>query len=380
GALCNGELGGMFPRGGGEYVFLSEAYAPGVGFLSGWTSFWIGFPGSIAALAAGFGRAFGELAGTESRPVRLSVGLVAIGAFTGLNAFGLHAGRWAQYVLSGAKLAAIAALLVAGAFFAHGGAGHFTPFIAPESPTKLAGALIPIFFAYTGWNAATYVAGEIKNAHTDLGKALAAGTLVCALIYLALSMVYLRALSIPEMRGEPDLARAAVLRLFSPQAARLLTALVAVSVLSSLHAMVVTGARIYQAMAEDGLFFAPLGRLHATSRAPVLALVAQGIVSCGLLLSGDFEQILAFATFGMVLFATLTVAAVIVLRVRRPQIERPFKTPGYPWVPLAFVGGNVWVMWSVVAAGSREAIAGLAIIATGVPVFYAFRKWGKRAA
>jgi APA family basic amino acid/polyamine antiporter len=300
--------------------------------------------------------------------------MVAVIAFTALSALGVHVGRWAQYVLSGAKLVALAALLLAGAFLAHGGSEHFTPFFAAESPSSLASALIPIFFAYTGWNAATYVAGEMKNARNDLGRALALGTIVCAVLYLALSAVYLRALPLAEMPGLPDLARAAVERLLPGPAVAFLTALVAVSVLSSLHAMIVTGARIYQAMAEDGLFFAPLARLHPRTRAPVVALVAQGAISCALLLTGGFEEMLAFATFAMVLFATLGVAAVIVLRVRRPAQQRPFRTPGYPLVPLAFVAANTWVMWNVVAAGSREAIAGLGIIALGVPVFAAFRR------
>jgi len=374
GALSNGELGGMFPRGGGEYVFLKEAYGAPFGFLSGWTSFWIGFPGSIAALAAGFGRAVGELFGLSSHAAQTGAGLAAIVAFTTLNACGLHAGRWAQYFLSGSKLVALAALLFAGAFFARGGGAHFTPFFAPEKPASLANAFIPIFFAYTGWNAATYVAGEIRNAHRDLGRALVLGTLACTVIYLALSAVYVRALSIPEMRAHPDLARAAVERLFGTRAAAFLTALVAVSVLSSLHAMTVTGARIYQAMAEDGLFFAPLGRLHATSRVPVIGLACQGLVACVELVSGEFEQILAFATFAMILFATLTVTAVVVLRVRRPDQPRPFRTPLYPFAPIAFVAANLWVMWSVVMAGSREALIGLGIIATGVPAFLLFRR------
>ncbi len=372
GALCNGELGGMFPRGGGEYVFLKEAYGAPFGFLSGWTSFWIGFPGSIAALAAGFGRAGGELLGVSSRPAQTSMGLVAIVLLTALNAFGLHAGKWAQYVLSGAKLVALACLLLAGAFLAHGGHDHFTPFFAPEKPGSLANAFIPIFFAYTGWNAATYVAGEIRDAQRNLGRALALGTITCAAIYLALSAVYLRAMPITEMRAHPDIAHAAVERLFPPGAAAFLTALVAVSVLSSLQAMIVTGPRIYQAMAEDRLFFAPLARLHAGSRAPVIGLALQGLIACVELVSGGFEQILAFATFGMILFATLTVSAVVVLRARRPDQPRPFRTPAYPLVPIVFVASNLWVMWSVVVGGSREAVIGLFIIATGVPAYFVF--------
>ncbi len=373
GALANGELGGMFPRGGGEFVYLGEAYGPRLAFLSGWTSFWIGFPGSIAALAAGFGRTQGELFGSSPATQKI-VALGAIVAFTTLNALGLHAGRWVQYVLSGVKLLAFAALLFAGAFLAHGGGDHFVPFVAAERPGPLASALVPVFFAYTGWNAATYVAGEIRDAERDLGRALLIGTVTCMTLYLALACVYLRALSVVDMRAHSDVARTTVERLFRPGAATLLTGLVAVSVLSSLHAMIVTGARISHAMASDGVFFAPLGRLHPGSRVPVVALVVQGAIASVVLEWGSFEQLLSFATFAMIVFATLTVTAVIVLRARRPAVPRPFRCPGYPLVPLAFIAANIWTLWNVVAAGSREAMIGLAIIATGWPVFEAFRR------
>jgi APA family basic amino acid/polyamine antiporter len=138
--------------------------------------------------------------------------------------------------------------------------------------------------------------------------------------------------------------------------------------------MIVTGARIYQAMAEDGLFFAPLARLHPASRVPVTALVTQGLVSAVVLCSGSFETILEYATVSMILSATFAVIAVFVLRVRRPDAPRPFRTPGYPVVPLFFVIANVWVLGSVVAAGSRAALAGVAVIASGVPAFVLFQR------
>jgi APA family basic amino acid/polyamine antiporter len=376
GALSNGELGGLFPRGGGEYVFLREAYGARASFLSGWTSFWINFPGSVAALAFAFGTAVGELIGARSSVVSATVGLVAVVALTILNAFGIRAGKWTQNTLSGAKLIAFAGLLVAGAFLAHGGEEHFTPFFAPERSGDLASALIPIFFAYTGWNAATYVAGEIRDATKTLGRSLVLGTLASLALYVAINAVYLRALPLERLREEPDLARATLVHLFSPRVASALTAIVALSTLSSLQATILTGPRIYQAMAHDRIFFAPLAQLHPKSRVPVRALATQGVIASLLLLTGSFDILLRFATFGIVLFATATVAAVIVLRIRRPELPRPFRTPLYPIVPLVFVASNGWVLWNVAFAGMKEAVYGLAIIATGLPAFELFRRQG----
>jgi APA family basic amino acid/polyamine antiporter len=168
-------------------------------------------------------------------------------------------------------------------------------------------------------------------------------------------------------------ARAAAVRLGGNGAASVLSPLVAVCVLSSLHATILVGPRIYKAMADDGLFLAPLSRVDSRTGAPVLALVAQGAISALQLISGSFDQLLTFAMCAIVAFSTLAVASVFVLRSRRPNAERPFRVPGYPFVPALFVAINGWVLWSVVEHGAREALVGLAIVATGIPVYLVFR-------
>lgn len=375
GALSNGELGALYPRGGGEYVYLREAYGPAFGFLSGWTSFWIGFPGSIATLALGFGHATAALAGDAEGRSAIPIALAAIAALTALDARGLGPSKWTQNVLSGAKVVAFVVLFAFAAIAPRAGPSHFLPlFAGEERASSLALALVPVFFAYSGWNAATYVAGEIRDPRRNLGRALVAGTVACIVIYLAMSFAYLRALSLTEMSGRSDVARAAV-ESISPLVARVVLApLVAVAILSSLQATVLTGPRIYQAMAEDGLFFAPLGRLGRRSRVPVVALVVQACVASALLLSGTFERLLTFTTFAILLFSTLTVGAVVVLRVRRPDAPRAFRTPAFPLVPLLFVAANVWVMWNVIASGAREVLVGLGIVVVGIPV-YAWFRW-----
>ncbi len=378
GALCNGELGVMFPRGGGEYVYLSEAYGSGLGFLSGWTSFWIGFPGSIATLASGFGGRLAHLLGLPDDRWGNRIGIVVVVLLTGINVLGLRHGKGVQNVLSMAKLLAFALVIGLGFFFGHGHSAHVHPFFGGEqSASGIAVALIPIYFAYCGWNAATYVAGEMRDPHRDLGRALAFGTLACVLLYLLVNAGFVGALGLSGLRGADDVAGATAAATFGPGMGSFVTALVALAVLSSLQATVVTGPRIYHAMADDGLFVPHLARLHPKSRVPVAALVIQCVLSCVLLLSGRFEMLLNFTTFALCLFSTICVTAVIVLRVRRPDLPRAWKTPGYPLTPLLFIAGNVWVLYNLVASGpegARQALVGGAIVLSGVPAFAYFRR------
>jgi APA family basic amino acid/polyamine antiporter len=373
GALSNGELGGMFPRSGGEYVYLSEAYGPLLGFLSGWTSFWIAFPGSIAALAAGFGSTVAGMCGLAPRMAPW-IGAVAIGALTLVNALGLRPGTIILNALTGSKLAAFAVLL---------GLGMLArPSMLPSvgrtfdvgaHPSGIAVALVPVLFAYSGWNAATYITGEMRDPTRSLGRGLAIGTALCVILYVAVNATYLRALPIAELRQAADPARMTAARLGGPGVARLLSPLIAVCILSSLQATVLVGPRLYRAMALDGLFFGPLGRVRGATRVPAVALTVQAVVSVAELVSGGFDQLLTFSMFAIILFSTLTVAAVFVLRVRSPHRARPFRVPGYPLAPALFVAMNVWVLWSVFAQGAREASIGAAIVATGLPAYALFR-------
>jgi APA family basic amino acid/polyamine antiporter len=380
GALSNGELGGLFPRSGGEYVYLREAYGPWLGFLSGWTSFWIMFPGSIATLAAGLGATVAPMFGWAGDAAPKLVGAAAIVALTVVNALGLRPGKWTQNGLSIVKLAAFGVLLLLGVAFARGGAGAggLTPFfVAGDTAAGVATALIPVLFAYSGWNAATYVAGEMRDPRRGLGRALALGTAMCVVLYLAVNAVYLRGLPLPLLAASKEPARATALALGGGAAAAVLSPLVAVCVLSSMQASVLVGPRIYQAMARDGLFFTPLAKTDPRTGVPLAAILVQGAVSLVQLLVGRFNELLQFTMFAIVSFSTLTVFAVIVLRVRRPDAPRPFRVPGYPWVPGLFVLVSLWMLKNVLTFGEhavREALIGLAIVASGVPAYVAFRR------
>jgi APA family basic amino acid/polyamine antiporter len=216
----------------------------------------------------------------------------------------------------------------------------------------------------------------MRDPQKSLGRALALGTLLCIALYLAVNAAYLRAMPVAELATARDPARAAAQLLGGDATAAVLSPLIAVCVLSSMQASVLVGPRIYHAMASDRLFFAPLGKLHPRTNVPLVALVAQGVISVGLLLSGRFDELVRFTMSAIVAFSTLTVGAVIVLRLRRPGAERAFRVPGYPWVPALFIVVNVWMLWNVLTFGDsspREALIGLAIVATGVPAYAAFR-------
>jgi APA family basic amino acid/polyamine antiporter len=373
GALTNGELGGLFPRSGGEYIYLREAYGPAFGFLSGWTSFWIGFPGSIAALAAGFGGTIAAMLHLTAPWAPTGIGVVAIVVLTVVNSLGMHAGKWAQNGLSATKLAAFAVLLSLGLLVRQGQAAGSGPFFAPgDHAASFASALVPVMFAYTGWNAATYVAGEMRDPGRGLGRALALGTTLCVALYVAVNVVYLRAMPLAALADAKEPARSAALALGGEWGAAALSPLIAVCICSSLHASILVGPSIYKAMAADGLFFAPFGRVHAGTKVPTLGLVAQAAVAIAQLVSGSFDQLLTFAMFAIIAFSTLTVAAVFVLRRRLPDAPRPFRVPGYPVAPALFVIVNAWVLWCVIERGAREAFVGLAIVASGVPAYAVF--------
>ncbi len=377
GALANGELGAAFPRGGGEYVYLREAYGPFAGFLSGWSSFWIGFPGSVATHAAAFARVVVELAGVRSAGVELAIALALVVVFTAINARGIDPGRWTQNVLTTLVLLLLLTFLVAG-LTTSGHAPAVAVAAAPRS-SNIALAAVPVFFAYLGWNAATYVAGEIRDVRRTLAGALILGTVICIVLYVTINAVFLRVSSLEEMSGRTDIAYLVATRMLGHGGAFVVTALVAVAMLASLQATILTGPRIYQAMAEDRVFFRRLAEVHPRTRVPVNALVIQALIAAVLLLTGTFERLLTFTTAAIVLFSTITVLAVIVLRVRRPRLIRPFRTPLYPLVPIVFVLANLWLLQRLLATGTREALAGLAIIAAGIPAYVLFRRRGRRS-
>ena len=376
GALCYAELGARHPRGGAEYVYLREAFGEPFAFLSGWTSFIAGFSGAIAAAAVGFAvylagliPAIAQLTFATMRvgPVTVSftgttlVALALIAVFTLVSTSGVRASRAATNALAVLIVAGIIIIVVAG-FMANAAATVPRP-AAGASPWS---ALVPIFFTYSGWNAAAYVAGEFRDPARSIPRALVGGTLAVTMLYVGINAAMLRALSPSGLAtAEAPVASTAALAMgTSGQWA--VTLLVLTALASSVCAMVITGPRIYSEMARDGVLpglFAASGRRTV----PVVSAIAQSLWSAVLVLTGTFGQIVTYTGFSIVVFSGAAVCALFMLR-RRGGAPVGYKVPGYPWVPALFVASCVAITIASVRYAPGPSLVGLALMLAGLPL------------
>jgi APA family basic amino acid/polyamine antiporter len=393
GAMAYAELAALRPRSGGEYVYLREAYGPLTGFLSGWTSFVAGFSGAIAASAVAFAAYLGRFIPAcgdatplltiplplvpmvISRQTIVAVGLIALLTFVHVR--GLGPGRIVQNGLASVKVAALALLIVIGFV---SGSGHAAQIVAPGD-AHVAGillALVPVMFTYSGWNAAAYVAEEIRDPGRNIPLALGLGTAAVTVIYLGLNALYLFALPAPALAEiDGTLIDTVATRLFGFVAGNVVAGFTLVSIAASVSAMVLAGPRVYFAMGRDRLFPAAAARVHPRFHAPAGAIVAQAIWSSVLVVCGTVSQLVSYTGTALVLFAGAAVAAVFVLRRRYPDAERPFRAWGYPWSPAVFVAASAVMFGNEVWRNPGPSGAGLAIIAAGVPVYWWMRARGR---
>lgn len=391
GALTYAELGAMYPGAGGIYVYLREAYGPLTGFLYGWACFLVIMSGGIAAIAVGFGEylgAFFPSLGTGNLLAeqnlfgfawKLTAGqltaAVAILALTAVNHFGLRAGAGAQNALTWLKVSAVLAFVVF---------GFLLPVRASSSwvePLPLGGlaaafgvAMIAALWTYDGWYGLTFSAGEMKRPERDLPLGLIGGTALVTLLYVLLNLVYLRALPIEAIAASPRVAEAAAAALFGPRGAQLLAAAVLVSTFGCLAATILYSSRVYPPMAEDGLFFRSLARIDPKTRVPTRSLWAQSLWAVLLTLSGTYAQLYTYTVFAAVVFHVGTGAAVFVLRRKYPDRPRPYRVWGHPWVPLAFIGASLLLVLNTVWERPVESLAGLLLLALGLPAYFYWRR------
>jgi len=382
GALTWSELATLFPHAGGEYVYLRETFGPLWGFLSGWAAFIANFSGSIAVLAIALATyVLSPFVGSSSdAPVWTmgavltltwvqGLGIVLVWAFSILNYFGMQFGSVIQNIVSVSKLLAIFALVVVGFGWGQGDWNHFVRPASHGTFGALGFAFIPIMFTYSGWNAAAYVASEVREPGTLLPRALALGTLITVGVYLLLNVLYLYAVPIPELRGAIHVGELAASALFGSTQAWPVAAIIALSIGGALNVMILTGCRIYYAMACDGVFFSQVANVHPRFRTPGTALLFQAAWSSVLILSGTFEQLLTYTTFTLVAFSALAVAAVFVLRSRSPALPRPYAVWGYPWVPAIYLLGTIGILLNTIWERPVECGIGMGLCAVGIPVY-----------
>jgi APA family basic amino acid/polyamine antiporter len=398
GAMAYAELAALRPRAGGEYVYLRDAFGPIAAFLTGWTSFVAGFSGAIAANSTALADYIGRfIPAAADRSALLTIpipfaplvvtpqALVAITAIVGLSLIhmsGLGPGRLVHNVLASLKVLALVLFVALGLSIGTGSFGNLTATHAVPSPaTGWMLALIPIMFSYSGWNAAAYVAEEIRNPSRNVPVALALGTGAVVLIYLGLNVLYLYALTPAELAGllgqGVGLTDVVAQRLFGAVAGTVLALLTIVSIAASVSAMVLAGPRVYYAMARDGVFPAGVARVHARYRTPAIAILVQAIWSSILVLSGTLAGLVNYTGFAVMLFAGVAVMAVFVLRRREPSAVRPFSTWGYPVVPAVFVIASLFMVGYNLYTNNFGERYGLAIILAGLPLYFLFAR--KRA-
>ncbi len=390
GAMAYAELATLRPKAGGEYVYLREAYGSMAAFLSGWTSFVAGFSGAIAAgavaLAAYLGR-FIPAAGDRTPLLTVPLpyvplvltpqAIVAISTLVALSLVHLHGtGRVVHNLLAGLKVSAIVVFIAIGLSLGSGSFGNLGSSHAVATPaTGWLLALIPVMFSYSGWNAAAYVAEEVRDPNRNLPWSLALGTFAVILIYLALNILYLYAMPLADLAavsgGLTDLVAE---RLFGFVAGNVLAIFTIVSIAASISAMVWAGPRVYYAMARDGVFLPAAGRVHVRSHTPVRAIVAQAIWSSVLVLSGTLSSLVAYTGFAVVLFSGIAVIALFVLRHREPNTVRPFKAIGYPIAPAVFVVASMAMVANEIWRNPQPSLGGLAVIAAGIPLYWFFAR------
>jgi basic amino acid/polyamine antiporter, APA family len=379
GAMAYAELGAMRPHAGGEYVYIRDAYGPLAAFLTGWTSFVAGFSGAIAASAVAFAGYVDHFVPLSER-ARTIVALASVLAFTLVHVRGLGPGRFLQNLLALLKVSAIVLLVAAGFMAAHGTIGNLT---SGDHATAVGWglALVPVMFTYSGWNAAAYVAEEVRDPHRNVPRSLALGTIAVVVLYLALNALFLYAMPVDRLAAlnPASLMDTVAAQLFGAAGGSLLAIFALISIAASISAMVLAGPRVYYAMARDGVFVRAAGDVHPRFRTPVAAIVAQGIWSGVLVLSGTLSQLVAYTGFAVVLFAGIAVSAVFVLRRRMPDAPRPFRALGYPWAPAIFVIASAAMVVNEIWRNPQPALAGLALILAGIPIYFLMRARAPRA-
>ena len=397
GAMAYAELATLRPHAGGEYVYLREAFGPGAAFLTGWTSFVAGFSGAIAAGAVALADYLGRfLPAAADKTALLTIPLpfvpltvtpqaiVAIAAIAALSFIHLGgSGRVVHNLLAGLKVSALIIFIALGLTVGVGSLGQLSSTHQVAAPaTGWLLALIPVMFTYSGWNAAAYVAEEIRDPSRNVPLALGLGTAAAVLVYLALNILYLYAMPIADLAnlGNARLTDTVAERLFGFVAGNLIALFTIISIAALISAMVLAGPRIYYAMARDGVFLTSATKVHPKFHTPVLAIVAQGIWSSVLVLCGTLSTLVTYTGFAVVLFSAIAVLALFVLRRRHPDAERPFKALGYPVAPAIFVAASLAMVANEIWNNFQTSMAGVAVILAGIPVYLWYaRSAAKRA-
>ncbi len=375
GALSYAELGTRFPRAGGTYIYLKEAFGPLCGFLSGFSCSVVTIPGASAFLAIGFTR----YAGITDPTVAKCVAIALIVLFSLVNYWGVKWGAGLQNSFMVLKLFLIFLLIFFGFMSGQGSWDHFFMAGAPTHSFLLALplAMIPILYTYSGWDASIYVAGEIKNPSRTIPFSLFSGTLIVTLIYLGLAALYIYAIPVTTADHQTKIVTAASSIFFGEKIGKVVGSLVALSILGCLSAAILTGPRVVYAMAKDGLLPSRMAHVHEFFASPSHAILFQGMIASLLAVTGTFDQLLDFATVPAIFFQTLTVVGLFFIRWRNqsdPQTQ-VYLTLGYPLIPALFVSAQAWIIISTILKSPKDSIWGLVMVSLGLPIYFFWKRF-----
>jgi APA family basic amino acid/polyamine antiporter len=375
-ALCGvfsySELGAMFPRSSGEYNFLARAYHPAFGFLAGWVSATVGFAAPVALAAMAFGQ-YAKAVIPGAPPIALALGmvwLVSIVQLTGVR----HSGSF-QLVATGLKVALIVAFLAAGFLIGTPQPVSFAPSAADWGhivSAPFAIGLVFVMYAFSGWNAATYIIGEMRTPQRSLPRALLAGTLVVLVLYVALNAIFLHTAPIDKLAGQLDVARVSGSYIFGEVGGRIVAAMICIGLVSSISAMMWIGPRVMMTMGEDIPALRVFAR-RSTRGAPAYAILFQLAISSLMLLSESFEAVLDLIQFSLLFCSFFTVLGVIKLRITRPDLPRPYRAWGYPLTPLVFLLVTLFMMYYLVTQRPLQSFLGVLIMISGLVIYAIFR-------
>jgi APA family basic amino acid/polyamine antiporter len=391
GALSYAELAAALPEAGGEYAFLREAYGPMWGFLYSWTQMWVAKSGSIATLATGFflylTTFFEPLKGVfytvplpigpGGGPLEIQYGqLFAIALILSLgllNYFGVKVGGDVQVVVTVIKVALIAAIILAGLLFGqpHG------PTIGTAGPLTFSGfiaALVAALWAYDGWNNVSMVSSEIVQPQKNLPRALIGGTIAVIGIYLAANAAYFHVLSTSEVAGSTRVASEMMSRISGPWGASAVSVAAMISIFAALNGSILSGSRVPYAAARDGYFFSGIARVNPRYHTPGVSIIVLNLWAALLVLSGKYDDLFNLVIFASWILYGMTAAAVPVLRWRQPNLARPYRTVGYPFVPVLFIVAAIVLLITTAIERPRESLMGIGLILVGLPFYFYWKK------
>ena len=379
GAFCYAELAAMFPRSSGEYNFLRRIYHPAFGFVAGWLSATVGFAAPTALAAMAFGIYFKSIV-PNAPPLLLGLGVTWLTSFThlcGIRYAGAYHNAWTAL-----KLVLIIAFIVAGFAFGDRQPISFAPGradLAAVASASFAISLVFVLYSYSGWNAATYIVGELREPTRNLPIALFTGTAIVIVLYVGLNAVFLATTPMQELAGQVDVAIVAGKHIFGQFGGRMVGALVCMGLVSSISAMTWIGPRVTMTMGEDMLLLRLFSR-KSKQHVPAVAIAFQLVVANLLLLTQSFEAVLDFIQFSLTFCSFFTVLGVIKMRITHPDLARPYRAWGYPVTPLVFLTVTLFVMYHLVVSRPLQSLGGFAMMSAGLVIYYASRLFSQISA